>query len=60
MSDFEPVVPYLADFSPVEPLDGFPPNVQEEVKELWYNKTTGLVDCSYGLIECNEELITCL
>ncbi|AII30178.1 hypothetical protein [Pseudoalteromonas phage B8b] len=23
MSDFEPVVPYLADFSPVEPLDGF-------------------------------------
>ncbi len=25
MSDFEPVVPHLADFSPVEPLDGFPP-----------------------------------
>lgn len=26
----------------------------------WYNKTTGLVACSHGLIECNEELITCL
>jgi hypothetical protein len=26
----------------------------------WYDKTTGLVDCSYGLIECNGELITCL
>lgn len=25
MSDFEPVVPYLADFSPVEPLGGFTP-----------------------------------
>ncbi len=25
MSDFEPVVSHLADFSPVEPLDGFPP-----------------------------------
>ena len=26
----------------------------------WYNKTTGMVTCSDTLIECNEELITCL
>ena len=26
----------------------------------WYNKTTGMVICSDKLIECNEELITCL
>lgn len=38
---------------------GYTPDVWEEVKKLWYNKTTGLVDCNYGLIECNEELITC-
>lgn len=39
-------------------------NIEGLIKPLtptysWYNKTTGLVDCSYGLIECNEELITC-
>ncbi len=32
----------------------------QSITAVWYNKTTGLVDCSYGLIECNEELITCL
>lgn len=26
----------------------------------WYNITTGLVDCSYGLLECNLEQITCI
>lgn len=26
----------------------------------WYDTNTGLVNCSYGLIECNGELITCL
>ncbi len=60
MSDFATVVPHLADFGAVEPLVGFTPDVGQEVNVLWYNKTTGLVDCSYGLIECNEELITCL
>ena len=28
--------------------------------ESWYNKTTGMVICSDTLIECDEELITCL
>lgn len=26
----------------------------------WYSKTTGMIICSDKLIECNEELITCL
>lgn len=29
------------------------------INVLWYNKTTGVINCD-ATIECNEELILCL
>lgn len=36
------------------------PVIPPEPELSWYNKVTGIVDCSFGLIECNEEVIECL
>jgi len=36
------------------------PDVWEVIPELWYNKTTGMIICSDKLIECNNEVISCL
>ena len=37
-----------------------PPVIPPEPEVVWYDKATGLVDCSFGLIVCNEEVIECL
>ncbi len=50
--------PTYSDSNPtmqVVPFDVPPPE-----DFTWFDKITGLVDCSYGLIECNSEQIPCL
>lgn len=34
--------------------------VPPEPRGDWYNINNGLVDCSYGQLECNSEQILCL
>lgn len=39
---------------------GSTPTPPEPPEETWYDKVTGMINCSNELLECNGEIIPCL